>query len=147
MDTASTETCREPDRPPIAIDETVYDRLRRLATAAQARTPDVAAALLEELERAEIVAATAMPHGVITIGSTLAYCEFPSGQERTVQLVYPSEADIAQGRVSVLTPIGAALIGLREGHEMTWHTRDGTERRLRIVRVHPPQVGGAGARG
>jgi len=52
-----------------------------------------------------------------------------------VQLVYPAEANISEGRVSVLTLIGAALIGLRVGQSISWPTRRGEERRLTVLRV------------
>jgi regulator of nucleoside diphosphate kinase len=56
-----------------------------------------------------------------------------------VQLVYPAEADIEAGRISILTPIGAGLIGLREGQSILWPDREGRERRLTVVRVTQPQ--------
>jgi regulator of nucleoside diphosphate kinase len=53
-------------------------------------------------------------------------------------LVYPAEADIEAGRISILTPVGAGLIGLAEGASILWPDRDGHERRLRIIAVTPP---------
>jgi regulator of nucleoside diphosphate kinase len=67
------------------------------------------------------------------MGSTLTY--EADGQRRRVTLVYPTEADIAAGRISVLTPIGAALLGLAEGQSIDWTARDGRVRRLTIVEV------------
>jgi regulator of nucleoside diphosphate kinase len=58
--------------------------------------------------------------------------------ERTVLLVYPADADIATARVSVLTPIGAALIGLRVGQSISFRTRDGRPQMLTVLRVLPP---------
>jgi regulator of nucleoside diphosphate kinase len=55
-----------------------------------------------------------------------------------VTLVYPAEADIAEGRISVLTPVGTALIGLRAGQSITWRTRDGRKQVLTVLRVTPP---------
>jgi regulator of nucleoside diphosphate kinase len=57
------------------------------------------------------------------------------GFNRTYQLVYPGEADISEGKVSVLTPIGAALIGLSEGQSIPWTARDGRELSLTVERV------------
>jgi regulator of nucleoside diphosphate kinase len=54
------------------------------------------------------------------------------GRERSVVLVYPGQADIGVGRISILTPIGTALIGLSEGQSITWTTRDGRRRRLTV---------------
>ena len=50
-------------------------------------------------------------------------------------LVYPAQADISQGKISVLTPVGTALIGLRAGHSITWDTRTGETRRLTVLKV------------
>jgi regulator of nucleoside diphosphate kinase len=57
-----------------------------------------------------------------------------------VTLVYPEDADIAQRKVSVLTPIGTALIGLREGHAITWETPNGELRQLTVLSVQEPQA-------
>ena len=58
-----------------------------------------------------------------------------SGADRTVELVYPRDADISAGRVSILTPVGADVIGLRTGQSILWPDRDGRERKLTIVKV------------
>lgn len=58
-----------------------------------------------------------------------------SGADRTVELVYPRDADISAGRVSILTPVGAGVIGLRTGQSILWPDRDGRERKLTIVKV------------
>ena len=56
-------------------------------------------------------------------------------EPRTVRLVYPGEADIEQGRISVLTPVGAALIGLTAGQSIEWTDRDGKSRSLSVLEV------------
>ncbi|MET0246328.1 MAG: GreA/GreB family elongation factor, partial [Sphingomonas sp.] len=61
-----------------------------------------------------------------------------SGATRTITLVYPGEADIAAGKVSVFTPIGAGLIGMRAGRTILWPDRDGASHRLRVVKVDRP---------
>lgn len=58
-----------------------------------------------------------------------------SGADRKVELVYPRDADISAGRVSILTPVGAGVIGLRTGQSILWPDRDGRERKLTIVKV------------
>ena len=68
------------------------------------------------------------------MGSTVTYIA-DDGRKRTVTLVFPGLADISQGRISILTPIGTALIGLSEGQTMTWSTRDGRERNLTVMMV------------
>ena len=63
-----------------------------------------------------------------------------TGKVQTVTLVYPEEADISQGKISILTPIGTALIGLHAGHSITWETRSGELRRLTVLQVREPQL-------
>src|SRR6185369_5692744 len=96
--------------------------------------PEVADELLSELDRAKIVADTAVPADVVRIGSTVEF-KPDTGAAKTVNLVFPEEADIAEGKVSVLTPIGTALIGLKPGQSITWRARDGRQHELTIVSV------------
>ena len=118
-------------RPPITISETDADRLYLLAE----RAADRATALLAELERARVCADRRVPADVVGMNSTVDFVDEARGAARTVQLVYPAEADIAGGKVSVLTPIGAALIGLREGQSIRWPDREGRPRELRVLKV------------
>jgi regulator of nucleoside diphosphate kinase len=87
------------------------------------RTPEVAETLLAELQRATVLAPDKLPDNVVRMGSTVGY-RTDDGNERSVTLVYPAEADIAQGKISILTPIGAALIGLSVGQTIDWTTLD-----------------------
>jgi len=84
------------------------------------------------------ISSTAIPPDVVTMGSTVTFLDEESGAERTVRLVYPAQADISAGRVSVLTPIGAGLIGLSVGQSIDWPDRGGIEHRLTIVAVEQP---------
>jgi regulator of nucleoside diphosphate kinase len=68
------------------------------------------------------------------MGSTVLF-RSDDGQHRRVTLVFPGEADISRDRISILTPIGIALIGLSEGQSITWVTRDGRERGLTVLSV------------
>lgn len=121
--------------PGIVVDAAHSDRLLHLAEAALERMPDVASFLLGEIDRARIVATARFPGDAVNIGSWVTYTDRSTGQERTVQIVYPEHADIAAGRVSVLTPIGAALLGLSPGQRMRWLTRTGTPRDLVVTAV------------
>ena len=76
------------------------------------RFPDVAEFLMREITRANIVPQQRVLHGVVRMGSKVLYRDEATGQQRAVVLVYPHEADIDLGRISVLTAVGAALIGL-----------------------------------
>ncbi len=122
-------------RPPIHMIEAEADKLTNLALSVEARMPQVSELLMREVTRAKVHGAKAIPADVVTMGAEVEFIDEASGASRTVQLVYPPEADIAAGRISILTPIGAGLIGLREGQSILWPDRDGRERTLRIVRV------------
>lgn len=128
-----------PVRPPITLSETEGDLLFNLACAARDRSTMAAGLLLEELARAEFCSAESLPADVVTMRSRVVFLDEDSGEEHAVELVYPSAADMELGRVSVLTPVGAALIGLRRGSAIDWPNRLGALRRLTIVEVVQPE--------
>nr|WP_029927293.1 nucleoside diphosphate kinase regulator [Ochrobactrum sp. UNC390CL2Tsu3S39] len=121
-------------KPNIVVSEIDYERLMGLATNVSERLEEIAEELMGELDRAKVVPAKRLPQNVIHMGSTV---EFRSndGQERRVTLVYPGEADIAQGKISILTPIGTALIGLAPGQSISWTARDGKQHELNVLSV------------
>ncbi|MBN8994622.1 MAG: nucleoside diphosphate kinase regulator [Rhizobiales bacterium] len=127
-------------KPQIVLSDADYDRLANLAATAAERLPDLAGELQSELDRAQVVAIGAVPSHVVRMGSTVEF-RAEGGMHRTVTLVFPGEADIASNRVSVLTPIGTALIGLAKGQSIRWRTRDGREQELTIIDVTPPAFG------
>lgn len=121
--------------PKIIVGANDHARLTDLATAAADRVP-AAEDLLEEMERATVVAPDAVPPDVVRMGSVVEY-RTDEGDKR-VTLAFPVEADIAAGKISVLTPIGTALIGLSKGQSISWTARDGKSHRLTVVSVEPP---------
>lgn len=125
-------------QPPIQMIDSEADALADLAMAAAERAPQVSRLLLGEIERAAVHDRAAIPADVVTMGATVEFIDEASGADRTIQLVYPKHADIAAGRVSILTPVGAGLIGLRKGQSILWPDRSGHERRLTIVKVSQP---------
>jgi regulator of nucleoside diphosphate kinase len=128
------------NKPAIVVSEADYDRLANLAATALDRLPGLAGELQAELDRAEVVAPGAVPANVVRMGS-MVWFRSDGGLDRAVTLVFPAEADIAANRISVLTPIGTALIGLTAGQSIRWTTRDGREQELTVVRVEPPVFG------
>ena len=124
-------------RPKIHILASESDFVAELALSAELRHPVVAAMLLGEIERAELHAPETMPKGHVALGSRVAFVDEKTGKERTVQLVMPAEASIEYGRISILTPMGAALYGLGTGECIDWPDLSGHERRITIVRVDP----------
>jgi len=98
------------------------------------------APLRRELERAIVVSSAAVPPDIATMNSRVRYTDEKDGATRTVSLVYPIEADAAKGKVSVLAPVGTALLGLSEGQSIEWDFPDGSRRRLKLEQVvHQPQ--------
>ncbi|MBU1312834.1 nucleoside diphosphate kinase regulator [Pseudorhizobium marinum] len=124
-------------KPAITVTQSDHDRLSRLAEAHAARSPAVSEELLAELDRARIVQDGRIAVRVVQMGSTLRFTS-DLGEDRTVTLVFPGEADIAAGKVSILTPIGAALIGLAAGQSIDWIARDGRAHRLTVKSVEAP---------
>jgi regulator of nucleoside diphosphate kinase len=122
-------------RPEIFITDRRYSELNRLANASLRRTPHVAELLLSELERAEIVPNQALPGNIVDLGSWVTFKDDDSGEIQLVQIVYPHEVDITNGKISILTPVGAALLGLSEGQAIDCPTLDGRARRLRVLGV------------
>ena len=128
---APTRTRR---KPAITIARTDHERLTTLAESFSAKNSPIADELLVELDRARIVEDGRLAPDVVRMGSRLRFTT-DAGEDRTVTLVYPGEADIAEGKVSVLTPIGAALIGLSAGQSIDWTGRDGRTHRLTVESV------------
>lgn len=124
-------------KPAITITRSDHERLFRLAESYSDRNPDVADELLAELDRARVVEDGKISAEVVRMGSTLRFTS-DLGEDRLVTLVFPGEADIAEGRISILTPIGAALIGLSAGQSIDWTARDGRVHRLTVESVDPP---------
>jgi regulator of nucleoside diphosphate kinase len=125
--------------PHIVLTARDYEQLSKLARAAADRLPDLASVLLDELERAHVLA-DGRPEHTVCMGSAVEFRDDTTGKAQTVTLVYPGEADISQGKISVLTPIGTALIGVRAGDSITWRTRAGELRRLTVIAVRAPQM-------
>jgi len=132
-----TKPARSPRLPALVLSRQDHDRLSGLASAALERMPEVADDLLRELERARLVTPERIPASAVQMGSTVTYAT--GGSAHTVTLVYPEDADITAGRVSVMTPIGAALIGLSEGQSIGWTARDGRRHELTVTAVTPPR--------
>jgi regulator of nucleoside diphosphate kinase len=98
--------------------------------------PDRLAELAMELDRAEIVESAKVPPGVITMNSTVQLRDLDSGVEHTYRLVYPSQARGIPHEVSVLAPVGTALLGYRTGDVIKWKVPKGI-RRLKVLKVLP----------
>jgi len=98
--------------------------------------------LEEELDRAEIVTPQSIPHDVITMRSRARLRDVVSGQEMVYALVFPNEADLRQGKISVLAPIGTAMLGYQVGDIIEWEVPAGLKRfKVEAVLYQPEGAG------
>ncbi len=116
----------------IYITEADRDRLRTLIAVMKHPGHDQVREYLdrleEELDRAEIVTPQRIPHDVITMRSRVRLRDVVSGQEMVYSLVFPNEADLRQGKISVLAPIGTAMLGYQAGEIIEWDVPAGLKR-------------------
>ena len=124
-------------KPRIVVSDNDFKRLTDLALGAIDRFPEVAQELEIEMGRAEVVQEASVPANVVRMDSIVEF-RTDSAQQRRVKLVFPGEADISQDKISVLTPIGVALIGLAAGQSITWTARDGKQHTLTVIAVEQP---------
>lgn len=122
-------------KPRIILSADDYERLSALAHAANKRMPDLAADLADEIGRAHVLAKGRHPEHVVCMNSEVEFRDDTTGRIQTVRLVYPEAADITEGKISVLTPVGTALIGLPEGQSITWESPSGELRQLTVLAV------------
>lgn len=120
--------------PGIVVSSADYERLTDLAGASLERLPEVAQELLDEMERAKIVDEAKLPTDVVRMGSTVTFTS-DDGHTRTLKLVWPVDESLDEHRISVMTPVGAALIGLGIGQSISWTARDGKPHRLTVTKV------------
>lgn len=132
----------------IVITEADYGRLQRLIESSRhfrQRDAEHLDALEQELERATIAKTADVPHDVVTMNSCVRVKDLNSGHEFTYQIVFPRDADVAKNRISVLAPIGTALLGYGAGTTIEWQVPSGI-RRLRILDVeYQPEAAGVAA--
>lgn len=126
--------------PEIIVSDVEVDKLLGIANAALERDPEIAEDLIAEIERASVLADSQLPKTVVRMGSEVEFEADDGRLPRRVTLVFPAEADISRGRISVLTPIGTALIGLSAGRSIKWLTRDGREQVLTVLAVEQTAV-------
>lgn len=119
-------------RPRITVARSEHQQLLALAVSGNGGAAD---SLWDEMERAQVVADPKLPIDVVRMGSRVRY-RTDKDEELELVLVFPVAADISEGKISVLTPVGAALIGLRTGQSITWQARDGRKHALTVLAVH-----------
>ncbi|MFA7095014.1 MAG: nucleoside diphosphate kinase regulator [Gammaproteobacteria bacterium] len=129
--------------PPITVSDRDYERLERLLDNPSYKNLPGIAALRVELDRAEIVDPEKVPPGVITMNSTARFVDEETGDEHEMTLVYPPDADGSAGKVSILAPVGSALLGLSVGQTIEWPLPSGRKAKLRVLDVtYQPEAAG-----
>jgi regulator of nucleoside diphosphate kinase len=128
----------------LVITEADFDRLKHLVESPRYRTTHamLLMALKDELDRGSVVAPDEVPKGIVTMHSRVRIRDLREDEPETYTLVYPHEADIDAGRLSVLAPLGTALLGTRVGDVVEFEAPAGT-RRLKVERVlYQPEAAG-----
>ncbi len=129
----------------IVITQFDHDRLSRLLDRVRRQElvpPAAAVALEEELERATVVAPQEIPPNVVTMNSEVRVVDLDTGQSMRLAVVFPAASAPGAGKVSVLAPLGLALLGVRAGEEIAWEMPGGV-RRLRVEQiVYQPEAAG-----
>ena len=134
MTTFSTQTLSTQALPPIYVTEADFEILSNLADATAGRALG-GRVLAGEMARAQIVDPGQAPRPFAGIGARVAYQDLSNGQARTVRLSLPRDASIDDNRISVLSPVGAALIGMTAGEAFHWTDAEGRLRGVRVLSV------------
>ncbi|MBB5190557.1 regulator of nucleoside diphosphate kinase [Silvimonas terrae] len=120
-------------QPTLTIARPDVERLETLI----ARSDADLSALENEIARAQVVEPEDMPADVIGMNSTARFIDDVTGATHTFTLVFPQDADIAAGRISILAPVGSALLGLSVGQTIDWPGPAGRTLQLRVLAVTP----------
>ena len=123
-----------------------HERLTKLIEVAREREGDASREYLnrleEELERAEVVEQKDIPPDVITMRSTVSLKDLDTGEEMIYWLAFPTEANFDEGKISILAPVGTAMLGYRRGDVIEWQVPSGL-RRLKVEEVlYQPESAG-----
>lgn len=130
-------------QPDIIISELDYSRIDNLLRATAGIATNIKSALLTELERAELVAPEQIPANVVTMNSQVKFSVISTGVTFTLKLVYPKDMDDSGNTISILAPVGSAMLGLKERDEIDWQDGLGGMLQVRIeaIEYQPERAG------
>ncbi|MEN5210267.1 nucleoside diphosphate kinase regulator [Stenotrophomonas terrae] len=129
--------------PSIIVSTRDMARLEALLDSPALSRHPAAVALAQELERAQVLPPEEIPEGIVTMHSRVDCEDELHNEKHSLTLVYPHEADFDKGRVSILAPVGSALLGLSVGQTIDWTAPGGRQLRLRVTAVHyQPEAAG-----
>ena len=130
-------------RPAIIINEFDAERIDRLLEQPAYANSPVANALNDELDRAKMCAPEAMPHDVVSMNSQVKFRDLTTGEERVRTLVFPANMTDSATQLSVMAPVGAALLGLRTGSTIHWELPGGASTHLEVLELlYQPEAAG-----
>ncbi|MGH8720471.1 MAG: nucleoside diphosphate kinase regulator [Burkholderiales bacterium] len=134
----------KPKRPEITVSTEDLERLEGLLGELRGAAPEIADGLRSELDRARIVEPSEIPKDVVTMNSTVRFTDEESGKEFERTLCYPEDVTGGEDQVSILAPLGSALLGLSVGQRIDWPVPGGRMARIRILDVvaQPARTGG-----
>ncbi len=124
-------------KPKITLTKEVYERLSKLIDSVPQDM--ITDQLIDEIERAKIVSTKKLPDNVVTMHSRVTFTVQSTGKTFTYSLVYPTELDSTADKLSVLSPIGSAIIGLQQGQEIDWPISKTQRTTVKVDSVSPPQ--------
>jgi regulator of nucleoside diphosphate kinase len=128
--------------PPITVSSLDLERIEKLIASDVCKNMPGIDALREELDRANVVEPYEVPHGLVTMNSTVLFREEETSQEYELTLAYPN-SDIHPNPVSILAPVGSALLGLSIGQSIMWQVPGGRQLQLRVLDVRfQPEANG-----
>ena len=116
----------------LIIAKSDYEKISILTSMAKRELADL---LEEELARASVVEDDQVPPDVVSMNSTVSFEDIETGKTTVITLVYPPDANIEANKISILTPVGSALIGLRVGQTIQWPFPNGKVKTLKVVEV------------
>lgn len=108
---------------------------QKLSSLLNSVLPEVADLLEEELSRAAIVSDDKLPRDTVSMNSKVIFQDLDTEKELAVTVVFPNEANIDENKISILAPVGLALIGLQVGQIINWAVPNGIKRRLKVVSI------------
>mgnify|MGYP000880734235 FL=1 len=130
-------------RPAIIINEFDAERIDRLLEQSAYANSPVASALNDELDRAQMCAPEDMPHDVVSMNSQVRFRDLTTGEERVRTLVFPAQMTDSSSQLSVMAPVGAALLGLRAGRTIHWELPGGASTHLEVLELlYQPEAAG-----
>jgi regulator of nucleoside diphosphate kinase len=131
----TADKAARPGLPPIIVAEEQFDDLSAVAERLADVLPEVAVFLERELARAKLVPMARVPDDVVTMNATVDFVFGMKGRSERLKLVYPARTMPQHGCISLASPAGVALLGMHEGETISWSTRYGDMRWLKVVKV------------